>query len=182
MLQSTISAWSRDHRNSRQRENSEQNRSNYTEAECGKCSQEVKEDDWALFCESERKWYHIECDEVSEEEYQAYQVLGVQKLYFCKKCIVPVKRMAPVICGLEEFQQNVAARLEEVEQKNKELVEKIGELEEKIGDEIEARVEEKWKEWTEEQGDRKKRERNLMLHKVKEPSSALSNEEKKLKM
>ena len=50
-------ARSHDHRNSRQRENSEQNGSNYTEAECGKCSQEVKEDDWALFCESERKWY-----------------------------------------------------------------------------------------------------------------------------
>ena len=74
----------------------------------------------------------------------------------------------------------VSARLEEVEQKNKELVEKIGELEEKIGDEIEARVEEKRREWTEEQGDKKKRERNLILHKVKEPSSTLSNEEKKL--
>ena len=33
----------------------------------------MKEDDRAFFCESERKWYHIECDEVSEEEYEAHQ-------------------------------------------------------------------------------------------------------------
>ena len=139
----------------------------------------MKEGDWALFCESERKWYHIECDEVSEEEFEAHRILGEQNLYFCKKCIEPVKRMVPVICGLEEFKQDVAAKLEEVEQKNKELVEKIGELE-RIGDEIGERVEEKWREWTEEQEDRKRRERNLMLHKVKEPRFTLPNEEKKL--
>ena len=91
-----------------------------------------------------------------------------------------MRSLLQVICGLEEFKQEVAAKLEEVEQKNKELVEKIGELEERIGDEIRERVEEKWREWAEEQEDRKKRERNLMLHKVKEPSFTLTNEEKKL--
>ena len=151
----------RDPQYSRQRGNSEQNRSNSdTENECGKCSQEVKDDDWALFCESERKWY-IEYDEVSEEEYEAYRVLerfavGGQSLYFCKKCIEPTKRMVPVICGLEELKQDVTAKLEEVEQKNKELVEKIGGREERIGDEIGESVEEKRRELTEEQEDRKK--------------------------
>ena len=52
---------------------------------CGVCQEECKEKEPAVMCEYCTAWSHIECVDISNDDYKVLKKLGTVK-WFCKSC------------------------------------------------------------------------------------------------
>lgn len=77
---------------------------------CGKCGNEVRDDDRAIFCEGEcRSWYHARCVDISNDEYDSLtESEGKWECSECKSCDLPVFNSVDAVDMFHlDFQQNL---------------------------------------------------------------------------
>ena len=77
---------------------------------CGKCGNEVRDDDRAIFCEGEcRSWYHARCVDISNDEYDSLtESEGKWECSECKSCDLPVFNSVDAVDVFHmDFQQNL---------------------------------------------------------------------------
>ena len=135
-------------------------------------------------CELCRKWFHIHCEGISEKRYRLYQQLieeeeedegvdaeGSQNHWFCKS-LGCNRSVTKHIQSWDEFTKEITERVGKLESGNRYLEDNIGQI-------VEVIIEKKWNEWSEEQEEKRKREKNLIFHKVREPNTSLTSQGKK---
>ena len=90
--------------------------------ECKLCSKKIAKKDDALQCELCDKWFHIKCEDISEEE---YTFLGKHKSlnWHCSDCHKCCKRMIKLVGELEE-------KVNKIEERCVDLTAKINSLDE----------------------------------------------------
>ncbi len=71
-----------------QRNNQEENTEHVTEIyHCGRCSEEIESDDNAIYCEGDcGHWYHPDCENLSQEDYDMLTITESCTKWFCGPC------------------------------------------------------------------------------------------------
>ena len=86
---------------------------------CPHCSKSVEEDDFALACEVCDNWFHISCEEVSEDEYSFLKDHKSIVHWYCKSCNKSVVNTIKLFSGLklkvEGLEENVSLLTKKLE-------------------------------------------------------------------
>src|SRR5260221_1376403 len=78
---------------------------------CRDCQTKVTKEDNALFCEICRVWYHITCQNVSEE---IYEILKNTLHWYCKGCDKGASNILGTLTRLEEKQNTFELELKKI--------------------------------------------------------------------
>ena len=82
---------------------------------CGRCKGYVDE---GLQCDACQRWFHMQCEQVSQKEYKRISDMGTSVMWLSQRCKVNF--------------QNMAGKNRELKDENKELRRRMDSLEEKI--------------------------------------------------
>lgn len=98
---------------------------------CGECKLEVADE--GLQCEVCERWYHLKCQDVTEE---VYKILDQECIHwYCKGCNKRVAKLVKAVAKLEERQDRLEEELEETKGEVKEVKDEVKKLD-GIKDEI----------------------------------------------
>jgi len=88
---------------------------------CPQCSDEVSGDDQGIMCDLCEKWFHIICQDVTEEEYNFFNEYK-RNHWFCKTCDKSVMSIIKTVNSLKERQDKVEEEFGKVKEDMKRLV------------------------------------------------------------
>ena len=74
--------------------------------QCPQCNEEVAGDDQAMQCDYCEKWFHIICQDVTEEEYNFFNEYK-RNHWFCKVCGKNIMSIIKTVNSLKERQDKV---------------------------------------------------------------------------
>ena len=74
--------------------------------QCPQCSEEVAEEDQGIQCDYCEKWFHIICQDVTEEEYKFFKEYK-RNHWFCKVCDKNIMSIIKTVNTLKERQDKV---------------------------------------------------------------------------
>ena len=81
---------------------------------CGICKAQVKQSDQGLLCEYCVQWFHITCQNVQEEVYEAISASGDQTHWFCNSCNIKALDTIRFIQCVKEDNEKIRVELTEV--------------------------------------------------------------------
>ena len=136
--------------------------------ECNVCLEDVKGKHKAMACEICEKWYHIECQNISEQVYEFLVKEGNCVHWFCDKCNGAAAKIYKMVCA-------VKVKHDEIETKVDFVTEKVELLE----NAMEAKMDAKIAELRRDQEEIEKRRTNLIIYEVAESNSPDSGERKR---
>eukprot|EP00794_Sanderia_malayensis_P001385 gene1387-1525_t len=144
---------------------------------CIICKNHVVDDDKAIECQWCQGWEHKECLKMSDSQYKQVEEAPLNFMWFCTQCQPKVGMTLRFFNEVRETQNNIIARVEELEERvdtNEAHIEKIDSKVEKMDGFIKTTVEEIVKE----DRDKEKRSLNLILHNVKESNAEIIEDRK----
>ena len=121
-----------------------------------------------MACEICEKWYHIECQNISEQVYEFLVKEGNSVHWFCDKCNGAAAKIYKMVCAVKVKQDEIETKVDFVTEKV-ELLENA----------MEAKMDAKIAELRRDQEEIEKRRTNLIIYEVAESNSPNSGERKR---
>lgn len=140
---------------------------------CGVCNKTVRDKDKGLKCDICNFWHHIKCESIDDKTYEAIksldeqddQVLGIH--WYCRKCNVSAAKILGAITRLESKVNSLENRMETSEKRIDKLEQGDKDAEVVVNKVIDMKISEA----REEDLERAKRRRNLVVRGVPESNS-----------
>lgn len=105
--------------------------------DCQRCNCRVGTGQLGLMCDLCCRWYHIKCEKVSKEEYDAIGKAGEKVKWFCACCEDGIKNLHFENSELRKEVRKLEDRVSDVEEKHRKM---MVELMKKMSDEVAGRV------------------------------------------
>lgn len=114
--------------------------SNKQNKKCGKCRKNVTSNQKGLNCEYCSVWFHIECEEIGEEQYEFIRKQGEQLHWFCRGCNPKALDVMKLVQGLKDKHDELQCKIEQLENKVETIEEVRGKFRERVNDVVREEI------------------------------------------
>ena len=85
--------------------------------ECNVCLKDVKGKHKGMACEICEKWYHIDCQNISEQVYEIVFKEGNSVHWFCDKCNGVAAKIYKMVCAVKVKQDKIETKVDSTTEK-----------------------------------------------------------------
>ena len=116
------------------------------EDKCRECQKKVKDDHMGVVCDYCQYWFHIECANISRNEYKMINAMEEKVKWYCLRCSEGVEKIQKENVELKELNSQLKIQNQELKQFVEQLGDRISEIERNMELKIEKMISKKFEE------------------------------------